>query len=170
MAIHSLEHLQAGSVQSHNRKVVIERGKPPFVGMMLVGDQIRNMPGQEIEGVSCEVTRFVNSNSRLHGSILCERRSLHEGCSSLQELAEAVEKTALFSPARPRRALSPTLPLIAVQSIPRDAPFATNAFSQRLALQHTELSAPQGLACCGLAQGCSEQLYTVWSLQLTKRL
>jgi hypothetical protein len=26
------------------------------------------MPGQEIEGVSCEVTRFVNSNSRLHAN------------------------------------------------------------------------------------------------------
>ena len=97
MAVHSLEHLQAGSVQSHNRKVVIERGKPPFVGMMLVGDQIRNMPGQEIEGVSCEVTRFVNSNSRLLGSILRERRSLHEGCSSLQELAEAVENRPILT-------------------------------------------------------------------------
>lgn len=153
MAIHSLEHLQAGSVQSHNRKVVIERGKPPFVGMMLVGDQIRNMPGQEIEGVSCEVTRFVNSNSRLHGSILRERRSLHEGCSSLQELVEAVENRTTL-----------TLPLIAMQSIPRDAPFATGTFSH-LALQRTDLTGGKVPRI-----GCLNSFYTVWSLQLTKEV
>src|SRR5690242_11998740 len=66
MTIHRLEHLQAGAVQSHNRKVVVERSKPPFIRMMLVGDQIGNMPGQEIEGVSRKKTRLVNSNSRFH--------------------------------------------------------------------------------------------------------
>ena len=34
--------------------------------MMLIGDQIGDVPGQEIERLSGEVTRFVSSNSRLH--------------------------------------------------------------------------------------------------------
>src|SRR4029079_13563771 len=40
VAVHCLEHLQAGAVQANDGKVVIERRKPPFVGMMLIGDQI----------------------------------------------------------------------------------------------------------------------------------
>ncbi len=31
MAVHGLEHIQAGAVQPDERQVVIERSKPPFV-------------------------------------------------------------------------------------------------------------------------------------------
>jgi len=34
--------------------------------MVLVGDQIGDVPGQEIQDLSCQMAGLVNSNSRLH--------------------------------------------------------------------------------------------------------
>ena len=66
MAVHGLEHLETGSVYPHDGEIVVKRRKPPFVGTMLIGDQVGDVPGQEIQGLSREVAGFVNSNSRLH--------------------------------------------------------------------------------------------------------
>jgi hypothetical protein len=38
VTVHGLEHLQASAVYSHDGKIVIEWRKPPFVGMMLIGN------------------------------------------------------------------------------------------------------------------------------------
>src|SRR5262249_29291445 len=68
VAVHRLEHIQAGPVQPHDREIVVEGGKPPLVRMMFIGDQVGDVPGKEIKGLSREMTRFMNSNSRLHVS------------------------------------------------------------------------------------------------------
>jgi len=68
VAVHRLEHVEAGTVQSNYRKVVIQRCEPPFVGTMLIGDQVGDVPGQEIQGLSCKMAWFVDSNSWLHVS------------------------------------------------------------------------------------------------------
>ncbi len=66
VAVHRLEHFQAGAVEPHERQVVIERGEPPLVFVVLVGDQVGNVPGQEPEGFSREVARLVNGDGWLH--------------------------------------------------------------------------------------------------------
>src|SRR5687768_9518828 len=86
MAVHGLEHLETGTVQSHNRKIVVEGSKPPFIGMMLIRDQVRNVPGQEIEGISRQMARLMDSNSRLHrGGGRWYWRSLQERTALVQE-------------------------------------------------------------------------------------
>jgi hypothetical protein len=66
VAVHGLEHLETSAVHPYNREIVVERGKPPFIRMVLIGNQIGNVPGQEVKSFSCQIARFVNSNSRLH--------------------------------------------------------------------------------------------------------
>src|SRR5215813_9486986 len=86
--------------------------------MMLIGDQIGNMPGQKIEGISREMSRFVKHNSGFHGNRFdCKRRRLHEGSSSLQALVRML-KTAYFSPAHPWRAETRRLPQVRSRRVP----------------------------------------------------
>src|SRR4030095_5867598 len=66
VAVHRLKHLKPGTVQPHNRQIIVEGRKPPFVGMVLIGDQVGDVPSQELESFSREMTGFVNSNSGLH--------------------------------------------------------------------------------------------------------
>jgi hypothetical protein len=66
VAVHGLEHFETRAIDSNDRKSVVERRKPPFVGVVLVGDQIGDVPSQETEGFSGEMTGFVKSSSRLH--------------------------------------------------------------------------------------------------------
>ena len=47
VAVHGLEHIQAGAVQSDERQVVIERRKPPFVEVRVIRDEVGHVPGQE---------------------------------------------------------------------------------------------------------------------------
>ena len=97
VAVHRLEHVEAGTVQPNYRKVVIQRCEPPFVGTMLIGDQVGDVPGQEIQGLSCKMAWFVDSNSWLHvsrGALSgVKRRSLHELPLFLQELYGVVGLT-----------------------------------------------------------------------------
>src|SRR5918994_1706871 len=67
VAVHGLEHLETSAVHPHNGEIVVERGKPPFIGMVLIGNQIGNVPGEEVVSFSCQMARFVYSDGRLHG-------------------------------------------------------------------------------------------------------
>ncbi len=72
MAVHGLEHVQARPVQPDEWEVVIKRGEPPFVGVMLIGHQIRNVPGEEVERLSGQAQRFSDGGSWLHSSGACD--------------------------------------------------------------------------------------------------
>jgi hypothetical protein len=80
MAVHRFEHLQTGAIESDERKVVVERREPPLVVTVLIGDEIRDMPSEEVEDVSREISWCVDDDSRLHDEAVTrfERRSLHE--------------------------------------------------------------------------------------------
>lgn len=66
VTVHCFQHFKTDAIDSHDREVVVERGEPPFVFVMLVGDEIGDMPGEEREGLSCEAARLVNSDGWLH--------------------------------------------------------------------------------------------------------
>ena len=68
MAVHCLEQVQAGAVQPDERQVVIKRGNPPFVWVMVIGDKVGHVPGQEAQGLSSQVPRWMDSGSGFHGS------------------------------------------------------------------------------------------------------
>lgn len=67
MAVHCLEHIQTGSVQPDERQVVIERGKPPFIWLMVIGDEVGNVPGKEAQGLSGQAPGFMKGGSGSHG-------------------------------------------------------------------------------------------------------
>ena len=67
VAVHRLEHLQARTIQTHDWKVVIEGGEPPFVFVVLVRDEIGDMPGQETERLFGEAERLMRGDSWFHG-------------------------------------------------------------------------------------------------------
>ena len=73
MAVHGLEHFQAGSIDSHERKIVVERGEPPFIFVVLVGDEIGDMPSQKRERFSGETARFVKDDGWFHAWYIGEK-------------------------------------------------------------------------------------------------
>ena len=70
MAIHCLEHIQADAVQPDERQVVIERGKPPFVRVMVIGDEVGNVPGKKAQGLSSQAPGSMDSGRGFHGEQL----------------------------------------------------------------------------------------------------
>ena len=80
VAVHCLQHLQPRAVQAHDWQVVIKGSEPPFVVVVLIGDEIGDMPDQETECLSGEAERFMSGNRWFHDRRdLFERRSLHDG-------------------------------------------------------------------------------------------
>jgi hypothetical protein len=87
VAVHCLQHLQPRAVQAHDRQVVIKGSEPPFVVVVLIGDEIGDAPGQEAERFSGEAEWFVSSDSWFHNRRnLFKRRSLHGGLGFSQHL------------------------------------------------------------------------------------
>lgn len=97
VAVHGIQHFNAGPVQSNQRQVIVERGKPPFVFVVLISDKIGDVPGQERACLSCQCERFMDSDSWFHdeGSNV-ERRSLHDGLGFSQgPVRREFERTGL---------------------------------------------------------------------------
>src|SRR5215469_3450286 len=67
VAVHRLHHLQTGTIESNQRKIVVEWCKPPLVVGVLIGDKVRNMPSQECARLPGQFERFMNGNGWLHG-------------------------------------------------------------------------------------------------------
>jgi len=66
MAVHGLEHFKAGLIESNERKIIVEGGKPPLVFVMLVGDEVWDVPGKECERLSGEAAWFVKYDGWFH--------------------------------------------------------------------------------------------------------
>ena len=86
MAVHCLEQVQAGAVQPDERKVIIKRSQPPFVWLVLIGDEIRNVPGKEAQNLTSQAPGVMVSDSGFHGE-----QCLVMSSSSLQERSAIVQ-------------------------------------------------------------------------------
>src|SRR5262245_61108442 len=79
VAVHRFQHFKAGAVESDQGKVIVERREPPLIFLVLVSHEVGNMPRQKSKGVSGEMLRRVDRDSRFHcRQAILERRSLPE--------------------------------------------------------------------------------------------
>src|SRR4026207_946858 len=85
VAVHRPDGCQPDAIQTHDWQIVIERGKPPFVFVVLIGDEIGNAPCEEVERLPGETEWFVSGDRWFHGEHrTIERRSLHDGLGCSQ--------------------------------------------------------------------------------------
>ncbi len=88
MAVHRLQHFDAGRVEPDQREIVVEGREPVFVFAMLVCDKVGDVPGQERQRLAGQFQRFLDCGNGLHG--LCVypvgRRSLPERTVNPQDL------------------------------------------------------------------------------------
>ncbi len=48
VSVHDSQHFRTVTVEANQRHIIVERGKPVFVVLVLVGNQIGDTPDQEI--------------------------------------------------------------------------------------------------------------------------
>ncbi len=85
VSIHGTEHLHTGLVEPYQRQRIIERGEPVFVVSLLVGDEIGNAPGKEMQRRFSQGQRFLGGNDGFHSAgWRCWVCSLQERSAVLQ--------------------------------------------------------------------------------------
>jgi hypothetical protein len=66
VAVHCLQHVKTGAIQSYDGQVVIKGGEPPFVVVVLIGDEVGDAPCQEAERIPGKTKWLVSSDSWFH--------------------------------------------------------------------------------------------------------
>ena len=86
VAVHRSQHFDTRLVEPNKRIGVVERSEPPFVIVMLIGDEIRNPPGPKSENLFGQADRLLHCGGWLHGGDKVVKKStVHDGPRLLQE-------------------------------------------------------------------------------------
>ena len=80
MAVHRSKEIQAYAIEADERQVVIEGSEPPFARMMLICDEVGNVPREEIQSLSNQDQRFTDCGKGFHDEELpvSDRSKLQE--------------------------------------------------------------------------------------------